>query len=179
MSFAFLLVLMACTGKKRDFGDGPLLSGPFAAGASGVNDEADDALPVDALPVDSSAGGAPGEVVPSDVELDTPVGAVLGAACERDLECASGFCVDGVCCDSRCGELCATCAAPDALGTCGPAPNDEACGALVCPGGTECRGYDQTQLEQNCAAFGECRTGIECASLDEPSGTACQAGTGA
>lgn len=53
LSFAFLLVLMACTGKKRDFGDGPLLSGPFAAGASGVNDEADDALPVDALPVDA------------------------------------------------------------------------------------------------------------------------------
>src|SRR5689334_25306332 len=143
-----LIVLVACSGKKRPFADGPAAQAPGGDASTGS----------------STATGA-GEGSDPSLPLE-PSGAALGVPCARDLECASGFCVDGVCCDARCGDLCATCAAEGSPGTCSAAPTDAACGAFVCAGGTECRGYDQTQLEQNCAAFAECKAGIECAALD-------------
>lgn len=42
----------------------------------------------------------------------------LGAACENDPECDSGYCVDDVCCYERCDELCFTCS--EALGAAEP-----------------------------------------------------------
>jgi hypothetical protein len=172
---ALVAVLVACAGKKRPFSDEPYISEGFGgAGGSTSGGETVGQLPGggDGLSSDDEAGVAAG------VDLSRPIGAVLGAVCERDQECASGFCVDGVCCDARCGDLCATCAAPGSEGVCSPASSDPACGALTCAGGTECRGYDQTQLEQNCVAIGQCRATVECAPLDQPAGTACQGGTG-
>lgn len=55
----------------------------------------------------------------------TVLGAALGTSCTAPHACASGFCVDGVCCDSACGG-CEACSAaskaegPD--GECGPLP---------------------------------------------------------
>ncbi len=46
----------------------------------------------------------------------------LGAACQGAEECPSGFCVDGVCCESACAELCHTCSAGAVKGRCGLAP---------------------------------------------------------
>ncbi|MBI5512069.1 MAG: hypothetical protein HY903_25200 [Deltaproteobacteria bacterium] len=45
----------------------------------------------------------------------------LGVACPNgDSECASGRCVDGVCCDRACGGDCDSCALPGSLGRCTP-----------------------------------------------------------
>ena len=41
-----------------------------------------------------------------------------GDACACDGQCASHFCVDGVCCDQACKEGCKTCNAPDTVGKC-------------------------------------------------------------
>jgi hypothetical protein len=44
-----------------------------------------------------------------------------GAACSDKLQCASGFCVDGVCCNAACTSACQSCVAKDtgnADGTC-------------------------------------------------------------
>jgi hypothetical protein len=163
-----------CAGKKRPFEDEPYVADTSGGGAAGNQNGGTAAKPVSGV-----AGPETGESgVDINGGLTAPVGAVLGAACSRDLECASSFCADGVCCDARCGELCATCAAPGQAGTCSAASSDPGCGVLACAGGTECRGYDQAQLEQNCAAFGQCKAGIDCQSLDQPEGTTCQAGTG-
>jgi hypothetical protein len=45
-----------------------------------------------------------------------------GARCSTDDRCASGFCVDGVCCDSRCEGTCRSCASPASLGACAAVP---------------------------------------------------------
>lgn len=175
---ALLLVFAACSGKKRPFADERYNEegSTGSSGAAGL----DDASGPETTPTPSTASRDDG----SSLEADGPgqqqeSGAILGTSCVRDQECSSGFCTDGVCCDVRCRELCATCASPGNEGTCNPAANDPMCGVLACAGGTECRGYDQTQVAQNCVAIEQCRTGIECAPLDQPAGTPCQAGTGA
>lgn len=47
-----------------------------------------------------------------------------GASCQKDSECASGFCSDGVCCSSRCDSACTSCALPGQVGSCWPVPED-------------------------------------------------------
>jgi len=42
----------------------------------------------------------------------------FGQACASARECASAFCVDGVCCNTPCAGPCLTCAAAGAAGTC-------------------------------------------------------------
>lgn len=42
--------------------------------------------------------------------------------CGADGECATGFCVDGVCCDQRCNGTCMTCVLPSSPGKCVAAP---------------------------------------------------------
>ncbi len=49
----------------------------------------------------------------------------LGLSCEAAVECASGFCTDGVCCESLCDEICEFCALPEQLGLCLAVPMDE------------------------------------------------------
>ena len=42
----------------------------------------------------------------------------LGGACTSASGCASGFCVDGVCCNTACAGACMTCDATGSAGTC-------------------------------------------------------------
>jgi hypothetical protein len=59
------------------------------------------------------------------------------SACTTASDCASGFCVDGVCCDSKCDAPCSSCALPWSPGRCAPQPY----------------GYD---LRHACGAAGSC-----------------------
>jgi hypothetical protein len=59
--------------------------------------------------------------------------------CTKGAECASGHCVDGICCDTACEQKCFSCALPSAPGTCTPEPvgvdlKGECGGALSCTG---------------------------------------------
>lgn len=47
--------------------------------------------------------------------------APAGQPCEVASQCASGHCVEDVCCDTACNGLCTTCILPGAVGTCSPA----------------------------------------------------------
>lgn len=74
----------------------------------------------------------------------------LGTSCAESAECGSGFCVDAVCCESACTDLCFACAQADtgeASGTCAAAaqgndPHDDCpgapCIADVCDGSGAC-----------------------------------------
>jgi MYXO-CTERM domain-containing protein len=56
----------------------------------------------------------------------------LGAGCLADVECATGYCVDDVCCPSACDGVCDACSV-EAGGT-----TDGSCDILTCPPPDEC-----------------------------------------
>ncbi|MGC4119065.1 MAG: hypothetical protein QM765_31760 [Myxococcales bacterium] len=61
-----------------------------------------------------------------------------GSTCVADLDCLSGFCVDGVCCNQPCSGRCESCALPGTEGTCSPVTGDPV-GRKACPAdGTLC-----------------------------------------
>lgn len=41
--------------------------------------------------------------------------------CDKAEQCPSGFCTEGVCCDSECTKQCHSCVVPGSVGTCSPA----------------------------------------------------------
>jgi hypothetical protein len=89
----------------------------------------------------------------------------MGATCGCASDCASNFCVDGVCCGTACTEACKTCAAAGSAGTCtflvsGTKPREET--ACVPASASTC-GLDGT-----CDGAGGCRRHV--------AGTICQAG---
>jgi hypothetical protein len=56
---------------------------------------------------------------------DPPPGAENGAACTSASDCASGFCVSNVCCDSACDGACIACDLPASLGQCIHSPQQD------------------------------------------------------
>ncbi len=70
----------------------------------------------------------------------------LGADCTANSQCGSGFCVDGVCCDSACGGGGADCQACSAAGVCTPTAAQTECrGSLgVCDPAEVCNGVEGT-----------------------------------
>ncbi len=120
-----------------------------------------------------------------------------GAACSQSADCASGFCVEGVCCDKACTGLCDACSAAQTVsgtaGTCGPKilscpppgacqyagtcdPNSGGCGNVSLPDGSVC---------ESGASAGVCIAGAcildsfsSSASTGTSSGSSGAAGTG-
>jgi hypothetical protein len=72
-------------------------------------------------------------------------GLAAGAACEFGDSCATGFCSDGVCCDTACDQLCSTCKRPDKFGTC----------SVVTDGQPSPEGHPQCDAPELCFA-GSC-----------------------
>ncbi len=125
-------------------------------------------------------------------------------ACTTGKACKSGFCVDGVCCDTACGggaagdcQACSVASGAKADGTCGPVKAGATCRAAAgpcdtietCDGatltckadalkakGTVCRGALGTcdQAESCSGSSAQCP-----ADLRLPAGTACRAAAGA
>lgn len=84
-----------------------------------------------------------------------------GVACGVSSECASNFCVDGVCCNAACSGTCQACNIAGSVGTCsnipsGTDPGNECSGTLNCNGAGAC----QTALVNGAA----CSTNAQCSS---------------
>ncbi len=122
--------------------------------------------------VQACVPGKPAPEVRDGIDNDCDGIVDEGTACAANSQCATGYCVDGVCCTSACGGglagdcmACSVAAGAAADGTCGPVAK-----------GTTCR-----------AAAGVCDTGEACdgastacpADLFKPSSTICRASTGA
>jgi hypothetical protein len=85
-----------------------------------------------------------------------------GQACTKAGDCASDFCVDGVCCAEACQGACKSCALPSSMGHCAAAP----------AGAGDPHGVCTDQGAQSCGTDGACdgaggcrkyRPGTQCA----------------
>lgn len=125
-----LVVTGACF--SADPGSRPGTSGTDAELMTTTGSGAEDSTTVDG---DGSAGGDGVGQPCADEQSCSP-----GTPCMGDEACASGYCVDGVCCDLPCEGSCQTCSANP--GTCeavspGEDPDLE-CGPGVCGSAQEC-----------------------------------------
>jgi hypothetical protein len=78
--------------------------------------------------------------------------------CTVGAQCASGFCVDGACCNRPCDGACESCGLTGKIGVCSPIRNatDDSCdGDSICDGSSECRKV----LGKVCAFSSECASG--------------------
>lgn len=120
------------------------------------------------------AGGWDGTGTLSTAEVFEPY--AKAAACTKNTDCVTGFCADGVCCDTACTGQCEACDAAGSVGTCtavtgAPHGARTACvaaGTGVCA--RACDGKDRTQCN-----FGG-KT-VECSAATCAAGTATAAST--
>jgi hypothetical protein len=85
----------------------------------------------------------------------------LRLACAIDAECATGFCVQGVCCNARCPGPCFSCAVPGREGMC----------LTIEKGAPDPRGICKVQGPETCGDSGLCDGNGGCAW--HPPGTVC------
>jgi hypothetical protein len=137
---------------------------------------------------EKKGGGVDGVcgTVPPGLFDDDACEVSTGAPCSDDAACESGFCEDGVCCQSACSLQCEACDVQGSVGTCVPvtgAPRagrppcdaDEAdpCASAVCDGVTrdECAGTvgpcgnyacAETDCLTSCDEDVDCATGFHC-----------------
>lgn len=135
---------------------------------------------------DSSPDRSPDGAVDAPPDAPAPLLA-NGAACAAGPACASGFCVDGVCCGSACTESCSSCKLAGMVGTCAAVPNgqdpdnecptDPVAGCArdgLCNGARACRRYGAGTVCQaaacsgavhvsarTCDGVGTCRPAVE------------------
>jgi hypothetical protein len=70
----------------------------------------------------------------------------LGKTCADGMECFSGFCAQGFCCNAACNGTCQTCALATALGTCSNVPD----------GGNDPKGTCSDKGPASCTTDGVC-----------------------
>lgn len=103
-----------------------------------------------------------------------------GKPCSDGVECATGFCVGGFCCDSACNDACKSCNVDTKPGTCLPVANGTLCGSgnVCCEGACQtcCDAEDCTTGAPVCAS-GTCQV---CTANPEgcPDGTCCDPDSG-
>jgi hypothetical protein len=85
-----------------------------------------------------------------------------GASCTTGNQCATGICVDGVCCASQCTPNCFACNIAGQLGTC-----------VAVPGGQDPRNVCPAQAAGTCGRLGACDGSGACRL--HPMGTLCSA----
>jgi hypothetical protein len=134
------------------------------------------------------AGGVNGSTTVSAAEV---YDGSSGLSCTSASQCASGFCVGGVCCDTACNGGCGACNLTGKVGICSPITSGTVCRASVsvCDVAETCNGTSVTcptdgfaPATTGCrAAAGECDLAENCtgssascpADAKKTSGTAC------
>jgi hypothetical protein len=133
-----LLALAACgPSGSRDIT--PFVQDPAGRTDGGADGKADLSAPASDTPIAPPGdlppdGGAPAgddagtdvPMVPADAGgMDLPPKRNAGDPCGSAQDCASGFCVDNVCCATACTDRCFVCNRAGAVGTCAAVPPGE------------------------------------------------------
>ena len=139
------------------------------SGADGVDDVLE---PVDTVGPSADLGADPTDLA------DTQGSAGPGSSCDGASDCASGFCVDGVCCYIACNAACVACTTsltglPE--GSCGPvAANSDPNGTCPDDGASSCGRTGVCDGKSACKLYG---TEAECAPPTCQEGVRTAAGT--
>jgi hypothetical protein len=154
---------------------------PDDTDGDGVPDAVDDCRAVADPQQYGCAGGGDGGVdaaLPTGCEEGSSCHLAPGASCSQDASCASGFCVDGVCCANACIGPCRSCNQPNADGVCQSYPSgtdpQRECGSATCNGAGAC-GSAPTTGKQNGSV---CQRGSECTSGFCTDGVCCNEACG-
>ncbi|MFL5353509.1 OmpA family protein [Archangium sp.] len=98
-----------------------------------------------------------------------------GGACTQDSECSTGFCADGVCCNTACDGQCEACGEAGNVGTCVAVTGSPRSGRAACGSdGTECGGVCDGTVRDTCAYPSE---SVQCGTPSCSAGTAVTGGT--
>jgi hypothetical protein len=132
-------------------------------GADGPADGGEDAAS-DGLESGDAGGGDAPPGCDATGACDRP----LGAVCSANPECASGYCVDGVCCANACVGPCRSCNQPNLNGTCqgyaaATDPEFECAAGTTCNGAGACGPASPPDNKANgtiCGAASECASGF-------------------
>jgi len=99
-----------------------------------------------------------------------------GRDCSAGVDCASGNCVEGICCDSPCQGTCMTCVSPDSRGRCVPTRAGTSSPACADQGPSSCGTNGRCDGAGDCQRY-EDGTTCRAASCDPESNRASPAGT--
>lgn len=115
--------------------------------------------------------------------IDGFVAGKIGSACETHLECDSGWCAEGVCCDRDCGGACSSCINPGEIGVCisladdSPCPDGDACnGQEVCADGLCIHTQPLDCFDDNDCTSDACTPGQGCLNPPVDDGFVCDDG---
>jgi hypothetical protein len=107
-----------------------------------------------------------------------------GLVCASSAQCASGFCIEGICCDTACDGTCQACTTAKkgsgVDGTCGSIASetdpDNECNGGKCDGTGACRYYNSAPCTSNGQCFSKyCVDGVCCGNICKGSCQACSA----
>jgi hypothetical protein len=159
-----LLGLAGCPMKNSD----PEPDG--GAGTGGAAGAAGAAAAAGGAAGQSATVGAAGETpkLSPDAAVGNP-GKPLAEGCAANSECASGFCVDGVCCNTACDDQCSICNPPGNLGYCtGRLSGDDTTSAETCTGAHTCAIAIAVLNLPACRLkdLQACKVNADCASLN-------------
>jgi hypothetical protein len=151
---------------------------PPVVDASGADSTTNISVPQDASVAADAAFEVTGPDAPEGVPPDEPNEmpklpaplAAVGSTCAVNADCATGSCVDGVCCSSAACGVCQSCSVAGALGTCSPIPALNEDPKNSCTGTRACDG------KGHCAEFNgnTCRGTADCISGFCVDGVCCE-----
>lgn len=124
-------------------------------------------------------GGTPPGPSGGDGGGSTPKPKPLGDVCTSAGECESGFCADGVCCNTACGGQCEACAGAT-KGTCTPVTGNPIAPRMPCTGaGTSCGGTCNGTSTSCTYVPAATICGASCGGTCDGSGTCSESAAGA
>jgi len=110
--------------------------------------------------VASQAAGSRAPGADAETQPPTP-----NQTCTEAAQCASGFCVDGICCNEACTGTCVSCNQAQSPGTCLPVVGaEDASASTPCTGTNICTGSADGQPACKLKSRAICSMNAECAS---------------